>query len=265
MTTKVDTYFKAHDHHRLYYESIHPKKSSAILVLIHGLNEHIGRYAHVVDYFKDQYTIYLFDHRGHGRSDGIRSHVEDFNHYIKDLNEFMKMVAENEGKQKIFMIAHSLGGQVLLNYLKKYRKPPISGIVTSSANIRIKLKINPIKKYLGLKLADHAPRLKLPSDIDPKWISHDPKVVEEYKNDPLVGKKISVKLASEIIKNQEKIMELAPKIKIPALMLHGGDDHICDQNGTVEFFENLGSKDKELKIYPGMYHEIFNNLGGQFN
>jgi len=261
MVEKQDHYFKSHDHHRLYYESYRPNRSKAVLIFVHGLNEHVGRYKHVVQYFKNIYSIYLFDHRGHGRSDGIRSHVEDFNHYINDLNEFVNIVASKEKNKKIFLIAHSMGGQIAVNYVAKFPKAPIAGLITSSPNLRIKVKISNLKKYFGTMLAEHMPKFKVPNDIDPKWISRDREVVLAYKRDPLISKTISVKLASEILANLETIMELAPKITVPALMMHGGDDHICDKQGTADFFEKMGSKDKKIKIYDDMYHEIFNEIG----
>lgn len=232
-----------------------------MIILVHGLNEHVGRYRNVIEHFKDAYALYLFDHRGHGRSDGVRSHVESFDDYVEDLNVFVKTVRKEIPAKRIFIIGHSMGGQVVINYVEQYRKAPVAGFITSSANIRIKVKIGPFKKFLGLTLARHAPKVMLANDIDPNWISRDPKVVRAYREDPLVGKKISVNLASEILKNQETIMRRAPRIKIPALLLHAGDDRICDKEGTIAFFEKLGSKDKELKIYPGMFHEIFNEIG----
>lgn len=256
-----DSYFKSHDQHRLFYQSYHPKKSKAVVILVHGLNEHIGRYDHVVGTLTKNFTVYLFDHRGHGRSDGVRSHVVSFSEYCDDLHEFVKLVKKNEKNDKVFIIGHSMGGQVLLNYLHTYPKDGIAGFVTSSANIRVGIQIGALKKYLGYKLSQHFPKVKLPNDIDPKWISRDKNIVAKYKADPLVSKSISVRLATEILDNQEKLMSYASKIKFPALMLHGGDDRICDPRGTEEFYQNLKSNDKELKIYDGMYHEIFNEIG----
>lgn len=253
----MDSYFKSHDNHRLYYETHLCKKAKGAVILVHGLNEHAGRYEHVIECLNDDFSVFLFDHRGHGRSDGARSHVNAFSEYVDDLHHFVTM---HKKHQPLFVVGHSMGGQVVLNYLHSYPKDPIAGFVTSSANIRVKIKINALKRFLGVKLSNHVPRLKLPNDIDPKWVCSDPVVVNCYKNDPLIGKNISVKLAAEILKNQEEILNYAPKIKIPALMMHAGDDRICDKAGSEDFFERLASKDKELVIYEGMYHEIFNEI-----
>jgi alpha-beta hydrolase superfamily lysophospholipase len=262
MPPKTDGYFKTHDHHRLFYQKIVPeKKSRAVLVCVHGVNEHSGRYGHFIEAFSQDFTLYLFDHRGHGRSDGVRSHVEKFDEYVNDVAAFVDWVTCENPSAKLFLIGHSLGGQITVNYLARFSKSGLSGFILSSPNLRLKMKLNPLKKMLADKLSQWAPQFKLPNDISPDWISRDPLVVKDFKKDPLVGKAVSVRLAQEILTNLETVLDLAPKIKIPGLLMHAGDDKITDQQGTVDFFERMIVKDKTLKIYPGFYHELFNDLG----
>lgn len=259
MIKKEESYFKSFDNHRLYYESFHPKKYNGILIFVHGLNEHCGRYVNPVEHFVDEYAIFLFDHRGHGKSDGIRSYVNSFDEYVDDVNEFVKFVQKQHEGEKIFIVGHSMGGQVVLNYLAKYQ-PKLAGFMTSSANIKLGWNVNPVKRFIGMVSSDFIPKLRLPNEVKPKWISTDKHVVKAYQKDPLVNKNITVKLAVEILLNQENICSLAPKIKLPGLMMHGGDDRICSRKGSEDFYKELGSSDKELKIYAGMYHEIFNEI-----
>lgn len=282
MPLKTEAYFKTHDQHRLFYQKITPDKKSrgdppkAVLICVHGVNEHSGRYSNLIDAFSEDFTLYLFDHRGHGRSDGVRSHVEDFDEYINDVAAFVDLVfAENKTSKgdspKIFLIGHSLGGQIVVNYLARFSKDDplkgdspksgLSGLVLSSPCLRLKMKLNPIKKMLADKLSQWAPKLKMPNDISPNWISRDPDVVKDYKKDPLVGKAVSVRLAQEILTNLATVLDAAPKIKIPALIMHAGDDKITDPQGTIDFFAEMNVKDKTLKIYPGFYHELFNDIG----
>lgn len=261
MPEKKEFYFKSHDHHRLYSESYHPKKPKAVLIFIEGLNEHVGRYQNTTNYFSDDFTLYYYDHRGHGHSDGVRSHVEHFHNYVLDLEEFVSLVQRQEKDQPIFMVGHSMGGQILLNYLGLSQHVKLSGFITSSPNIRARVSFLAIKKLIGEQIVHFAPKLKLRNSFDSKWLSRDKNVGEVYKKDPLVAQYITASLAREIMANQETIIDLATNITLPALMLHGGEDHICDPKGSEDFFENLGSQDKELKIYKGFYHEIFNEIG----
>ena len=261
MIKPFESYFKSHDHHRLFYQEWKTKSDRAVLIFVHGLNEHSGRYGNPVQYFSRRgYTLYLFDQRGHGKSDGLRSYVDDFDSYLKDLDEFTRFAAQKEKGKKIFMVGHSMGGQVVLNYVGRY-KTPLAGFVTSSANIQVAVRIPWVKRHMALNLARLLPRFNLINEIDPKWISRDPEVVQAYKRDPLVSKKITLRLITELLKNQRTILSLAPKVKIPGFLMHSGDDRICAKEGSEAFFKKMGSKDKTLKIYDGFYHELFNEYG----
>lgn len=262
MPPKTDGYFKTHDHHRLFYQKITPeKKSRAVLICVHGVNDHSGRYGNFIDAFSKDFTLYLFDHRGHGRSDGVRSHVEKFDEYVSDVAAFVDLVTSENKSVQIFILGHSLGGQIAVNYLARFPKSGLAGLILSSPNLRLKMKLSPLKKMLAHKLSEWTPQFKMTSDISPSWISRDPQVVKEYKKDPFVGKAVSVRLAQEVLTNLATVLDLAPKIKMPALLMHAGDDKITDQQGTVDFFERMTAKDKTLKIYPGFYHELFNDIG----
>jgi alpha-beta hydrolase superfamily lysophospholipase len=256
----TEAYFKSHDQHRLYYKSIKPKKPRATLIFIHGYNEHSGRYEPVIKYFQNHYNVYLYDHRGHGRSDGVRFFAKSFDDFILDLDAFISLVTSLEDNQEIFLVGHSMGGQILLNYLAKNNPATVTGFITSGANITLKTKINIFKRYLTYSLAEHLPQMKVPHGLNTKWLSRDKKIVRAYNKDPLIGSSITARLATELLHNQKTILKYAPHITLPGLMLHGGDDHICDKKGSKCFFEKLNSKDKELKIYPGFYHEIFNEI-----
>ena len=107
-------------------------------------------------------------------------------------------------------------------------------------------------------MAHLCPTLRIPSGLKSKDISRDPAVVEAYDNDPLVQHTISVRLASEMLENQERLAELAVQVTQPILLMHAGADQICSADGTRAFYASCGAKDKTLKIYPDNYHELFN-------
>lgn len=253
-----ESYFRTHDNHRLYYQSHMPARPRAVLIVVHGFSEHAGRYKNFIDSFADEYAIYVFDLRGHGRSDGIRAHVENFDDFVEDLHLFVDMVAGLHKGKKKFLVAHSMGGQIALNYLAKYPDSPLAGFVTSSANIRVGVPIGFFKRYAGIALSHFFPTMRFSHDINTKWISSDPEAVRSFERDPLVHPHITVNLARHILENQDDLVSKASHIKVPALMLHGGEDQICAREGTEEFFQHLKSRDKKMKIYEGMYHEIFN-------
>jgi acylglycerol lipase len=255
-------FFESWDGTELYYREFQPEKKKGVLIVIHGLAEHSGRYRFLWDYFRRKgWAIYLMDQRGHGRSPGSRCHADHFQDLVEDLDSFVRMVAAKEKKLPIFLIAHSFGGQVAVNYLARHPKE-LKGVVLSGPNLKLAMPISPLKRYLGVAAARFRPRVSVANEIDPTWVSRDAAVVAAYSEDPLVGNKISLRLGAEILDNLERVMALAPKLSLPSLLLHGEGDKITSIEGTREFFSKIHFKDKTLKIYPG-YHENFNETNRQ--
>lgn len=254
-------FFKTWDGYELYFQSWIPEKKKGTLVVLHGLAEHSGRYRFFIDYFLNQgWALYLMDQRGHGKSPGHRTHADQFQDLVDDLERFVGLVREIEGKHPLFLVAHSFGGQVGVNYLARQPKE-IQGAVLSGPNLKLSMPVSTLKKVVGTAASRFLPTFQIPSDLHAPWVSHDEAVVRAYEEDPLVGRKISLKLGAEILKNLEEVMALAPEIKTPLLIVHGGDDKITAAEGSKQFFEGLTLKDKQLKIYPGYFHETFNEVG----
>jgi len=255
-------HFKNHRGLLLYYQAWRVPQTKAVLVFVHGLGEHSGRYRNPVEYFTERgYTCYAYDHQGHGRSEGQRCYAPTLRSYLKDLKLFLDYVKDHEKGEVLILVGHSLGGQIVLNYGAD-SGVAVLGVIASSPNVRV---FNvPKIKILSAKLGTWiVPRLPLPNDLDPNDLSHDPAVVKAYVTDPLVCRKITIRLAAEILTNQEKMDTLASQFRVPCLLLHGGGDRICDPRGTKEFYERIPLKDKQLKIYEGLYHEIFNEYENQ--
>ncbi|MCE9624318.1 MAG: lysophospholipase [Deltaproteobacteria bacterium] len=253
-------FFKTRDGQELYFQKYLPEKPKGILIVVHGLAEHSGRYQYLVDYFaKRGWALYLMDQRGHGRSPGPRWYAPHFEDLVDDLEAFVEEVRRLEPKLPHFLIAHSFGGQVTVNFLARQPKG-LSGVILSAPNLKIAMPVSALKKVFGHLASRFLPSFLIPNDLDATWISHDPEVVRAYEKDPLVGHQISLKLGIAILANVEKVMGLAPKINLPILLLHGEADKITSIEGTRRFFEKVASKDKQLKTYPGFYHEIFNEV-----
>jgi len=254
-------FFKTQDGSELYYQSWIPEKKKGVLAVVHGLAEHSGRYQFLVDYFvKRGWALYLIDQRGHGKSPGPKLYAPNFETLVDDLEAFVHEVRSLEPKLPLFLVAHSFGGQVAVNYLAR-RPKELKGAILSGPNLKLAMSISCLKKMLGYAASRVLPTFLVPNDLTASWISHDPEVVKAYEDDPLVSHKISLKLGTAILDNIDQVMDLAPEIKTPVFILHGGDDKITSVEGSREFFEKLKLQDKTLKIYPGFYHESFNEIG----
>lgn len=244
----------------LFYRRWPGEAKRPVLLFVHGMNEHSGRYTNPVEYFRRLgYTIYAYDQRGHGKSGGPRAHADRFARLLGDLDHVLRFIRDKEGSKPLFIVGHSFGGQVVLNYAIRH-PDGIAGIITSSANIKLAMPIPTLKKKLGLLASHFVPQLPVPSGLKAEHLSHDQKVVDDYLSDPLCGTLISVRLASEMLANQEMLPILSKDFRLPCLLMHAEDDKICDPEGTKEFYRNCASQDKTLKTYPGFYHELFNEV-----
>ncbi len=245
----------------LFYRSWTPTKKKGVIIIVHGLAEHSGRYDHVGTYFAEKgWAVYSYDHRGHGKSLGKRCYVKKFSELVEDLKTFHQFVQQKEKVKNIFIIGHSMGGQILGNFLSQ-NPTGVLGAVLASPNMKLAMDLSFIKKKFAFTLAGCLPSIALPNDIDPIYISRDPQVVRDYKKDKLVNRKITLGLGTEILKNLNEVMGLAEKIKIPCLIIHGSGDKITSLEGSKEFFQKLKIKDRTFKTYPKFYHETFNEIG----
>ena len=246
----------------LYYQCWLPSNEpKAVLLVVHGLAEHSGRYINIVNHFVPKgYAVYGFDQRGHGESQGQRGYVERFSHFVSDLKTFSVVIQSKHRDAKIFIIGHSMGGTIATAYAVHYQDE-IDGLILSGATLKIGDSVSSgliiVARILSLPL----PKMGL-DVIDASAISQDKTVVDAYVNDPLVYRgKIRARLGVELIKTIQKLPCQMPEINLPILIMHGTADRLSDPEGSQMLYERLSSKDKTLKLYEGFYHEIFNEPG----
>jgi alpha-beta hydrolase superfamily lysophospholipase len=233
----------------------------ALLVLAHGFAEHIGRYAHVAEYFIARgYAVYAYDMIGHGKSDGKRGHVNRFADYLEDLNQFIAIAQTREPNIPTFLVGHSQGGLIALAYGER-RPTGLRGIVVSAPGLRVALAVPAWKLRLGKILSSVIPTFSMPNGIPPEYLSRDSSVSSAYaQKDPLVGHVASARWATEFYRAQRETMAAASQFTLPCLIMQGSDDKLVSPEGAREFFAAAGSADKTLKIYQGLYHELFNEV-----
>lgn len=243
----------------IFYRCRPAENERARLVLAHGLGEHSGRYVNVVERLVPKgITIYAPDFRGHGKSDGKRGHVLSFGEYLEDLHPIVeKALKEKKPGMKCFLLGHSMGGLIAINYAIR-RQTTIDGLIISSPSLGVAVKVPAIKAALGKVMSSLWPGLSLNNELDASKISHDDKVVIAYKNDPLVHNRVSARWFTEFLSAMENANKEAHNIKVPVLMQIAGDDHLVNAGASKSFFGKLAIKDKTLHIYDGLYHEGYN-------
>jgi len=255
---RAESHFTGSAGQRLFRRSWLPRAPEQIIVLVHGYGEHSGRYEQTAsDLARAGFEVHAYDHQGHGRSGGSRCHVRRFECLLDDLENFVALVRAERPPLSIIVVGHSMGGLVVAAFASQ-RSPEVAGVITSAAALAIPEDLSRARVIAAHVLRWFAPRLTLDSKLDPNALSRDPAVVRAYLEDPLVQRRISVSLASEMLSGMKRTAASAAAVQVPMLLQHGEDDRICPIAGSRSFFERLTVTQRKLCTYPGLRHEIFN-------
>jgi alpha-beta hydrolase superfamily lysophospholipase len=251
----------AADGTRLAWRSWRPEHPKLALAVIHGHGEHGGRYAGLAAAMGGHdIATYAMDVRGHGSSGGARGHVLDWNQLIADSSSFIGVVRDDAAGVEVVPLGHSVGGSILLSAVIRGAAKPRRFVVSSPA-LRVKAPVPGWKLTLGKVASSVVPTLALATELNAEHISRDPAVVKAYTDDPQVHDKMSARFYTEWQAANREILARAAEIKIPFLATHGADDRIIDPMATDEFFRRATVEGRKLIIYPGAYHEPYNDLG----
>lgn len=243
----------------IYYQGWLPEAEvKAVLLVVHGLGEHSGRYMNVVNHFVPLgYAVYGFDNIGHGKSDGDREMVERFDDFTRTLTIFTNIVVELQAGKLLFLLGHSIGGTMVAYYLLDHMDP-FSGAIISAPLVKVGESVSAVTIMMSKILSKLAPKVGV-ATLDVNGISHDPEVVKAYVNDPLVFHgKTPARLGAELLSAMMRITAEASKIKLPFMTIQGGKDILVDPSGAQMLFDMASSEDKTIKIYDGLFHEVFN-------
>jgi acylglycerol lipase len=244
---------------QVFYQAWLPEGDvKAVLPIIHGLGEHSGRYMNVVNHFVPLgYVVYGLDHIGHGKSGGPREFVERFEDFSDTFTQYLAMVKQWQPGKPVFLLSHSIGGLIAAYYLLDHQAK-FQGAIFSAPVVKVASHVTQMTVFMARALSLLAPSAGV-LPVDPSTISRDPEVVKAYINDPLVFHgKTTARLSAEMLRALTRVSAETGKITLPFLAMQGGADRLVDPDGAQILYERAGSKDKTLKIYEGLYHEIFN-------
>jgi alpha-beta hydrolase superfamily lysophospholipase len=229
----------------------------AAVVIVHGIDEHSGRYARLAgDLNRHGYAVYTMDLRGHGRSAGDRVLIRSFDQYLDDVEVLLERVAARQPGKPLFLLGHSMGGAIVA-LLGILRPPKVRGLVLSGPAVVVGGRVFPVLRHLARLASLLWPTLRV-ARMGCRYISRDPAVVEAFRNDPLVFHgRFPVRTGAEILRAAKRIHSGMGKLRLPLLILHGTKDFSTDPEGSRLLAAHAGSADKTLRLYPGLYHEVF--------
>ena len=183
--------------------------------------------------------------------------MERFDDYTDSLTIFYNMVAEWQMDKPIFILGHSMGGLITSYYLLDHQEK-FKGAVISAPAVKVGDSISQVTITMSKVLSKLTPKMGL-LELDVNGISSDPDVVQAYINDPLVfHEKNPARLGAELLSAMQQVTARAGEITLPVIIVQGGDDILVEPSGAQMLYDMASSEDKTLKIYDGLYHEVFN-------
>jgi alpha-beta hydrolase superfamily lysophospholipase len=247
---------KTFDGLSLYGQSWQPEEQSkAVICLVHGLGEHSGRYAQVADRLtKAGYTLFSFDWRGHGRSDGQPGHTPSYEALLADIDSLLTEAEKYFPSLPRFLYGFSLAGNLVLNYGLR-RKPVLQGIIAIGPWLRLAFEPSVFRMILARVTNQLWPSFSQVRGLDSNDLFRDPEVIRDYKSDPLVHDRISARMFMSISQAGQWALNHASEFSLPLLLMHGGEDRIISAEASREFAEQV-TKNCTFKIWDGLHHAI---------
>ncbi len=229
----------------------------AVLVIVHGLAEHCGRYGNLVDHFVPRgYAVYAHDHIGHGRSEGKRVFVRRFEDLTDVVGMQVDRVRARHPETPLFLVGHSIGALIGAVFLLD-RQEAVAGAILSGSVVKVPENISPIVVAMARLLSAVLPKVGLTA-VDAQGVSRDPAVVKAYIDDPLVyNGKTTARMGAEMLKAMGRTTREAGKITLPLLILHGSEDTLADPDGARMLHEAASSAGKTLMVYERLHLEFY--------
>ena len=233
-----------------------------VVILVHGLGEHAGRYDHVARRLNEWgFAVRGYDHYGHGESDGIRGALPSPTRLLDDLADLIDSTRARLGSgPPLLLLGHSMGGLVAASLVAQQLRP-VQGLILSSPALDPGL--NRFQRLLLAVLPRIAPNLSVGNGLDPNFISHDPAMVQAYKADPRVHDRISGRLARFIADGGPWLVSQAPQWKLPTLLMYAGSDRLVNPAGSRAFAAAAPPSVVTTRCFENLYHEIFNELDAE--
>ncbi|MFM8374077.1 MAG: lysophospholipase [Bacteroidota bacterium] len=235
----------------------HHNSPKAVVALVHGQGEHIGRYTHVAEWYnRHGFAVTGFDQQGYGRSGGPRGHARGIASWMDDIEQFLQKTSEKYPGVPVFLYGHSMGGAEVLTFCLE-RKPALAGLIATSPLIRLAFVTPTLKVLAGKIMRRFMPTLTLPTGLAAHFISHDTAVVSAYQHDALVHGKVSASGGLSLLEMSDRLDKCDPEFEIPVLIMHGGDDRITSAPASAAFCARAKG-DVTWREWDGLWHEMHN-------
>ncbi len=262
MPRQEDGFFTAKDNTRLYWKSELPDGDfSAVVAIVHGYGDHLGRYAHVMDGLVAQgFGTIAFDYRGHGKADGNRADCNAWSDYLGDLEVFLERARALAGSKPLFVLAHSHGALMATHWA--FTGPSfVKGVILSAPFYRMAFEAPKVKVLAARVVKGLLPGLHMSNELEVSQLSRDEAWQKKSAEDPLYLHVTTPRWFFEMLGAQKALDGRGKDFKLPVLVCAGNADPIAATPVAKAFFDTMGSTDKTWKEYDGFRHEVLNEIG----
>jgi len=233
----------------------------ALIIMVHGLGEYSGCYDDRAEKFAAQFVgFFIFDLRGNGHSSGKRGHAS-FKTIKDDLRFIIKIMQQKFPSVPIVLYGHSMGGSIVLSYVVE-ENAGLQGVIASSPWVKLVRSLFPPLVCLVKWASYVVPWLTVSTGIRADQLSHGDIGTKSAKKDPLLHKKISVKLFTDLWNNGKMMLRNKHKLNIPLLLMHGTDDPVTSHQASKSFAQNVEGN-VTFKKWHRMRHDLLKDDGNE--
>jgi acylglycerol lipase len=245
----------------VFHRWVAPEQVRARVLVVHGYGEHSGKYERVLQALAERgFAALAPDHRGHGRTARVHGDLEDREAVLTDLGVAHRRLLEL-GQGPVFVLAHSLGAVFALRYLQRHPAAPgggIAGAVLNGVALRVPASIPRSVRLAARIVAKVAPTAPLQPFFHPEKNTRDPVAQQALRDDPLGYKgRIRARTGVEVMRLIAEVRRDLPRVSLPILLTHGGDDLQVPPAVAEEVLRAVGSADRTLSVLPGLRHETW--------
>jgi len=246
---------------KISYRKWDSARTRAVILLIHGLGAHTGRWEAMAEFFRDKgVTSYAAEFGDVDKPDALAYRSGHFKNYFKGIESIHNSIKKDYPSSPIFLAGESMGA--LISFLFAASNPGLfNGLICISPAFENRYRVTFRDFFRMFTPLLYNPEKTHHVPFDSSLCTRDGDYINRMKEDPGEHRLITSKLILELLLAEMYARLIKQEIKIPMLFLIAGEDKIVDIWASKRVFERTIAGDKRLVEFPGMYHALSIDIG----